>query len=58
MRGFEPYADDMTLEFVEGCGHLMPEERPEVVLSRATAFFAGEAGGLRAPPPTPPDPAQ
>jgi pimeloyl-ACP methyl ester carboxylesterase len=39
VRGFEPYADDMALEFVPDCGHLMPEERPEVVVERALAFL-------------------
>jgi len=41
VRGYERYADDMTLEFVDDCGHLLPEERPDVVLSRAIDFFAG-----------------
>lgn len=39
--GYERYADDMTLEFVDGSGHLTPEERPEVVLSRTIDFFGG-----------------
>jgi len=39
-RGFEPYAEDMTLEVVEGCGHFMPEERPELVARRALELFA------------------
>jgi pimeloyl-ACP methyl ester carboxylesterase len=34
-RGFEPHADDMTLELVEGCGHFIPEEIPELVSERA-----------------------
>jgi pimeloyl-ACP methyl ester carboxylesterase len=32
LRGFERHADDMTLELVDGCGHFVPEERPDVVL--------------------------
>ncbi len=40
LRGHEPYADDMRFELVPDCGHLLPEERPEVVLSRALDFFA------------------
>jgi pimeloyl-ACP methyl ester carboxylesterase len=40
LRGFEPHADDMTLELVEGCGHFIPEERPELVAERAAALFA------------------
>ncbi len=35
-----PRAADWTLELVPDCGHYMVDERPEVVTSRARAFFA------------------
>ncbi len=34
VMGFEPFADDMTLEWVPGAGHWLPEERPELVVER------------------------
>jgi pimeloyl-ACP methyl ester carboxylesterase len=34
IRGFEPHADRMTAELVEGAGHFLPEETPELVASR------------------------
>jgi pimeloyl-ACP methyl ester carboxylesterase len=39
VRGFEPHADDMTLELVEGCGHFLPEERPDLVARHARELF-------------------
>jgi pimeloyl-ACP methyl ester carboxylesterase len=39
LAGFEPYADDMTAETVERCGHFVAEERPEIVIERARALF-------------------
>jgi pimeloyl-ACP methyl ester carboxylesterase len=35
----ERYADDMSVELVPGCGHFIVDERPELVLERALAFF-------------------
>jgi pimeloyl-ACP methyl ester carboxylesterase len=35
LHGFEPHADDMTLELLAGCGHFIPEEIPELVAERA-----------------------
>jgi pimeloyl-ACP methyl ester carboxylesterase len=40
LRGFEAYADDMSLELVPGAGHFIAEERPDLVAERALAFFA------------------
>jgi pimeloyl-ACP methyl ester carboxylesterase len=39
VQGFEPYADDMTVELLDGCGHFLPEERPELVSERARRLF-------------------
>ena len=39
LHGFEPHADDMSLELVDGCGHFVPEERPDVVLRHARELF-------------------
>lgn len=36
---YKQYADDMTVELIDGSGHFLPEERPEVVLERALAFL-------------------
>jgi pimeloyl-ACP methyl ester carboxylesterase len=43
LEGFQPYADEMSLEVVPGAGHFIAEERPDVVLARAQELFgAGE----------------
>jgi pimeloyl-ACP methyl ester carboxylesterase len=39
LRGFEPHADDMTVELVDGCGHFLPEEQPDLVARRARELF-------------------
>ena len=39
LEGFEPYADDMSVELVPGCGHFIVDERPELVVERARAFL-------------------
>jgi pimeloyl-ACP methyl ester carboxylesterase len=39
VRGFEPHADNMALDIVEGCGHFVPEERPDVVVRHARELF-------------------
>jgi pimeloyl-ACP methyl ester carboxylesterase len=39
VEGFEPHADDMTLELVDGCGHFLPEERPDLVVRHARELF-------------------
>ena len=38
--GHESHADDMRVELVEGCGHFVPEQRPDLVADRALEFFA------------------
>ena len=39
LSGWEECADDMQAEVVEGCGHFVPEEVPELVADRARALF-------------------
>jgi pimeloyl-ACP methyl ester carboxylesterase len=39
LAGFEPYADDMSVEEIGGCGHFIAEERPELVIERARELF-------------------
>jgi pimeloyl-ACP methyl ester carboxylesterase len=40
LRGYQRYADDMTLELVPGVGHFIAEERPQLVAERAFELFA------------------
>jgi pimeloyl-ACP methyl ester carboxylesterase len=40
LSGWESHADDMSIEFVPGCGHFIADERPELVAERARALFA------------------
>ena len=40
LAGSERHADDMTIEKVEGCGHFIADERPDLVAERAREFFA------------------
>lgn len=39
LAGYEAYADDMSVEVVERCGHFVAEERPDVVIERARELF-------------------
>jgi pimeloyl-ACP methyl ester carboxylesterase len=39
LLGFEDNAPQMTLHRVEGVGHFLPEERPDVVVEHARALF-------------------
>jgi pimeloyl-ACP methyl ester carboxylesterase len=43
LAGFEPYADEMSVEEVPGCGHFIAEEKPELVIERARELFDGAA---------------
>jgi pimeloyl-ACP methyl ester carboxylesterase len=42
LRGFEEHADDGRLERVPGVGHFIVDERPELVVERALAFFGDD----------------
>jgi pimeloyl-ACP methyl ester carboxylesterase len=37
--GFEPYANAMDVEFVPGCGHFLPEERPDLAAACIRDFL-------------------
>lgn len=39
LAGYEPYADEMSVEEVERCGHFVAEERPDIVIERARQLF-------------------
>jgi pimeloyl-ACP methyl ester carboxylesterase len=39
LEGYEPYADDLSVETLAGCGHFIAEEKPEIVLERARQLF-------------------
>jgi pimeloyl-ACP methyl ester carboxylesterase len=40
LEGYEPYADDMRIESIEGIGHFVVDARPDVVAQRALDFFS------------------
>ena len=40
LHGFEKHADDFRLELVEGVGHFIADEQPDLVADRTLAFFA------------------
>jgi pimeloyl-ACP methyl ester carboxylesterase len=39
LDGYEPYADEMRVERVPGCGHFIADERPDLVAERAVEFL-------------------
>jgi pimeloyl-ACP methyl ester carboxylesterase len=39
LEGYEPYADDMRVEFVPDTGHFIVDAAPELVAERALEFF-------------------
>jgi pimeloyl-ACP methyl ester carboxylesterase len=40
LAGYERHADDMQLEKIDGCGHFIADEMPDLVAERAREFFA------------------
>jgi pimeloyl-ACP methyl ester carboxylesterase len=40
LAGFEPFAEDMTIELVRGVGHFIAEEAPELVVERSLDFLS------------------
>jgi pimeloyl-ACP methyl ester carboxylesterase len=40
LAGSERHADDMTIEKVDGCGHFIADELPQLVTEKAREFFA------------------
>jgi pimeloyl-ACP methyl ester carboxylesterase len=40
LAGYQRHADDMQLEKIDGCGHFIADEMPELVADRAREFFA------------------
>lgn len=46
LAGHEPYADEMSVEIVERCGHFVAEEQPELVIERARELFGPVAASV------------
>jgi pimeloyl-ACP methyl ester carboxylesterase len=40
LTGTERHADDMKIEKVDGCGHFIADEKPDLVAERARSFFS------------------
>ncbi|MFL5873834.1 MAG: alpha/beta fold hydrolase [Solirubrobacterales bacterium] len=40
LDGYEKHADQMQLELVDGCGHFIADEKPDLVAEKAREFFA------------------
>lgn len=40
LHGYDEYVDDLQVEYVDGASHFVAEDRPDVVVDRALAFFA------------------
>lgn len=49
LAGYQRYADDMQVELVEGCGHFIADELPDLVADRALGFFSGSTSGPATP---------
>jgi pimeloyl-ACP methyl ester carboxylesterase len=41
LAGWQRHVDDMRLELVEGVGHFIADEAPDLVADRALSFFGG-----------------
>ena len=41
LEGYEPYADDMRVEMIEGTGHFVVDAQPDLVARKAIEFFDG-----------------
>lgn len=41
LRGYESHGDRMSVELLEGEGHFVHEERPDLIAARAERFFGG-----------------
>jgi pimeloyl-ACP methyl ester carboxylesterase len=39
LDGYQSHADDLTIEEVDGASHFIADEKPQVVIDRALAFF-------------------
>ncbi len=39
IKGFEPYVDNMQVEYLKNCGHFIPEEMPDLVVKEIKSFF-------------------
>jgi pimeloyl-ACP methyl ester carboxylesterase len=40
LDGHQGYADDLTIEEVDGASHFIADAKPQVVIGRALEFFA------------------
>ena len=40
LRGLDEHADDFSVEFADGCGHFVPEQRPQLVAELALDLFS------------------
>jgi pimeloyl-ACP methyl ester carboxylesterase len=44
IAGFERHAPGLEVEFVAGCGHFLPEERPDLAVSRLRESWPDRTG--------------
>ena len=43
LGGYEPYADEMSVEILSGCGHFVAEEKPRELVAELRRFLAPRA---------------